>query len=104
MQTPDGFKVLEFTDDGITTYHIFSSWSGSYLYGDSWKRSSPVVSISESDGGYIARTMSGSEYFLCTAGEDRISAHNLGVLNEMLEINKGKVSTSTLEKLIEVLS
>lgn len=59
---PDKWVMLKFLSDGKTTYKIFASWSGSYLYGDSWQLNSGCVKMVEEGDYYLFYGHSGSVY------------------------------------------
>jgi hypothetical protein len=43
-------------------FKVLGSWSGSYLYGSSWRLSSGIVGIEEDGDFYIIKNHSGSTY------------------------------------------
>lgn len=62
--TPDAWVVLEINHEGEQFQKILAGWSGSYLYGDSWRMSSPIKEISKDEDYIVAKTESGSAYIL----------------------------------------
>jgi len=83
---PDGWAILEQKQpDGRKEYFVFGSWSGGYLYGDSWRANSGIKSVEETDDSYLFHGYSGSVYTCFKHSEGRISAYNLGVLNSLAE-------------------
>lgn len=64
--TPDAWVMLEVNHEGEQFQKVLAGWSGSYLYGDSWRMSSPIKTIDiDVDNEYIiAKTDSGSTYTL----------------------------------------
>jgi hypothetical protein len=64
--TPDAWVILEVNHEGKQFQKILSGWSGSYLYGDSWRMSSPIKNMHiDIDKDYITvETDSGSVYNL----------------------------------------
>jgi hypothetical protein len=43
-------------------YYLFTGWSGSYLYGASWRRSTYITGVRFIDGAYYFSCFSGSLY------------------------------------------
>lgn len=65
MHTPDRW-VLFNSYGGIM---ILAGWGGSYLYGDSWRRSSAIKTLKVNNSGdLLATTESGSQYSLERGG------------------------------------
>ena len=64
--SPDSWVIIEINHEGEQFQKILSGWSGSYLYGDSWRMSSPIKELNiDVDKDYIiANTDSGSQYTL----------------------------------------
>ena len=84
--TPDQYELFTYTKDGLTTYHIFVSWKGGYLHGDSWRKSSPIVRVEDSGENYKAYTQSGSEYVL-NKQQRHVTGYNASVLASMMEMH-----------------
>jgi hypothetical protein len=57
---PDKWVIVKPKDND--SYKVLGSWSGSYLYGSSWRMSSGIVKIEEDGDYYIIRNHSGSVY------------------------------------------
>lgn len=68
MERPDRWVFVRYDDVDATLYAVLAGWSGGYMYGDSWKRSSPIVKIEEEFGGWVATSASGNQYFLNSWG------------------------------------
>jgi hypothetical protein len=82
---PDQFSIIRINNAGKTFYKIFGSWSGGYLDGDSWRLNSGVESYTEGENGWIDFVgASGSVYECHKYSEGVRSAHNQGVLAEIL--------------------
>lgn len=84
--TPDAWVILEVNHDGEQFQKVLAGWSGSYLYGDSWRISSPVKNMHlDIDKDYITvETDSGSVYNLFKHNQGlRIS--NAGIYNQLKE-------------------
>ena len=64
--TPDTWVLLEVNHEGEQFQKILAGWSGSYLYGDSWRMSSPIaeLDIKINSKWITATTESGSTYNL----------------------------------------
>jgi len=75
----DGWQFLKITGDGISTIHIFASFSGGYLDSDHWRRSSPIQKIEKDGNKYVAITASGNRYIFF-ADSNHINAYNSQVL------------------------
>ena len=63
---PDSWVLLEVNHEGEQLQKILAGWSGSYLYGDSWRMSSPIaeLDIKVNSKWITAVTVSGSTYNL----------------------------------------
>ena len=62
MHTPDRWVLLRIVKDADVQFKVLGSWSGSYLYGGSWRLNSGIVKV-EDDGDYILfHGASGSTY------------------------------------------
>lgn len=57
---PDKFILININD----RYFVFGGWGGSYSYGQSWKRSSGIVSIKKINDTYHVKTETDSIYVL----------------------------------------
>ena len=65
MYHPDKWTIVDYGEKfKEDRYAIMAGWGGSFVYGASWKRSSPILSVVECEGGWIASTLSGSQYLL----------------------------------------
>jgi hypothetical protein len=60
--TPDNWVVLEIDTGNRKVKVLLVGWSGGYTQGDSWKRSSELVSVEKQDNYYIFTTYTGSKY------------------------------------------
>ena len=56
------FVIVYYTEK--ETYHVFSGEYGGYLYGDSWRLSTAIKSVSIDNDQVIVHTRSGSSYEL----------------------------------------
>jgi len=88
--TPDAWVILEIQDPIHPGYpphrKILSGWSGSYLYGDSWRLSSPIKTMNiDVKKDYITvETDSGSVYNLHKQYQG-LRMSNAGIWNELKE-------------------
>ena len=84
--TPDSWVILEVSHEGETFRKILAGWSGSYLYGDSWRMSSPIKEVNKSDSEFYATvaTNSGSVYNLYYQANG-LRMSNAGVYNQLTE-------------------
>ena len=71
--TPDRWVILRINtpEYGIVD-KILCSWAGSYLYGSSWKLSSGILTLEESEGKdlWVSKQDSGSIYLLRKTSEE----------------------------------
>jgi len=80
---PDYWVILELS--GVDHhFRLLMSWSGGYLYGDSWRINSGVASCEQTDDSLVFKGASGSEY---TCHKDRygLSTITEGILRKMQE-------------------
>ena len=83
--TPDSWVIVEY--NGSNQFQrILSGWSGSYLYGDSWRMSSPIkeLNIKVNQDFFTATTDSGSTYRLFKSRQG-LRMSNAGIYNELKE-------------------
>lgn len=89
--TPDAWVIIKY--NGNEQFQkILAGWSGSYLYGDSWRMSSPIKELYiDIDKDYItATTDSGSVYTLFRQYQG-LRMSNLGIYNELKEKFKDRI-------------
>jgi len=84
--TPDAWVIIEVNHEGEQFQKILSGWSGSYLYGDSWRLSSRIkeLNISNVRDYFVAKTDSGSIYNLRKEYQG-LRMSNAGMWNELKE-------------------
>jgi hypothetical protein len=88
--TPDTWVIVEIQDSIHPGYpprqKILSGWSGSYLYGDSWRMSSHIkeINIKVNQDFYTVKTESGSTYTLFKSRQG-LRMSNSGIYNELKE-------------------
>lgn len=72
--TPDSWVIVKIQSEKYgTIYKVLAGWSGSYLYGASWKLSSGIVTFEDKGEHYESLQDSGSTYVLYKSSE-RMSA------------------------------
>jgi hypothetical protein len=84
--TPDAWVILEVNHEGKQFQKILSGWSGSYLYGDSWRMSSPIkeLNIKVNQDFFTVETDSGSVYNLRKQYQG-LRMSNAGIYNQLKE-------------------
>jgi hypothetical protein len=84
--TPDAWVIIEVKTPAGQFQKILSGWSGSYLYGDSWRMSSPMkeLNIKVNQDFFTVETDSGSCYTLWKSRQG-LRKSNAGIYNELKE-------------------
>ena len=84
--TPDSWVIIEVNHEGERFQKILSGWSGSYLYGDSWRISSQIkkMDIDIDSDKIVVYTESGSCYNLYKSYQG-LRMSNAGIYNELKE-------------------
>ena len=84
--TPDAWVIIEVKTPAGQFQKILAGWSGSYLYGDSWRMSSPVKRIKADiyEDHFKVDTESGSFYTLYK-NRQGLRMSNSGIYNELKE-------------------
>jgi hypothetical protein len=69
--TPDHWAIIKLTIKATGKYYfrIMAGWSGSYMYGSSWKLSSGVVTFDDCETHWNSKQSSGSIYRLMKQSE-----------------------------------
>lgn len=91
---PDLWVMLKFTSEKNTVYKILASWSGSYLYGASWKLNSGITKIEEDGQCYLFHGSSGSVY-RCRKNSYGMNGYTSGIYASFqrdVEESEGKLS------------
>lgn len=98
--TPDHWIIIRLSTPKYgTVYKILCSWSGSYMYGESWKLSSGILTFEENEekGLYMSKQESGSIYVLRKVSEE-MSSIMLGIYqNTLIEVQKCSGSAEIIE-------
>lgn len=76
--SPDVWVLVELVSEKETLRRILGGWYGGYLGNDSWRLSSPIVSVTEDDNFYYFNNGSGSQY-KCHKEERRFSNLTAGI-------------------------
>lgn len=81
--TPDYWKVIKVTNNETKEFHyrVICSWSGSYMWGSSWKISSGIETMEDRVDTYESKQTSGSVYILRKTREG-ISGIMEGILSQ----------------------
>ena len=83
--TPDSWVIVKIQYEKYETiYKVLAGWSGSYLYGASWKLSSGIVTFEDKGEHYESLQDSGSTYVLYKSSE-RMSAIMAGTFASFTE-------------------
>lgn len=84
--TPDAWVIIEVNHESEQFQKVLAGWSGSYLYGDSWRMSSPIKKINiDVEKDYITvETESGSVYNLHKESQG-LRMSNGGIYNQLKE-------------------
>ena len=63
---PDVWVIVRISGSEVpeTYYRVLAGWYGGFADGDSWRLSSGIENIKETEGGYEASNASGSLYYL----------------------------------------
>ena len=95
--TPDSWVIIEVNHEGKQFQKILSGWSGSYLYGDSWRMSSRIneINIKVNQDFFTVDTESGSRYTLFKSRQG-LRVSNSGIYNQLKEQYGDAVEIITL--------
>ena len=106
---PDVWEIVKFSNGKETFYKILAGWYGGYTFGDSWKLSSGIISIKETDDRYEIGNASGSTYF-CNKDSRKLSGMTSTILKSIknnfdaaenslqVEIFEGELSSIRIEQ------
>ena len=92
--TPDSWVIVKIQSEKYgTIYKVLAGWSGSYLYGASWKLSSGIVTFEDKGEHYESLQDSGSTYMLYKSSErmSAIMASTFASFEEQLKGNDGTI-------------
>ena len=86
---PDSWAIVKIQSEKYgTIYKVLAGWSGSYLYGASWKLSSGIATFEDKGLYYESLQDSGSTYMLYKSSE-RMNAIMAGTFASFEEQLKG---------------
>lgn len=91
---PDKWVIIKLKEQD--EFKVLGSWSGSYLYGSSWRLSSGIVGIEEDGDFYVVKNYSGSTY-RC---HKKMSGMNIAASSIFSSI-EDKAEIIAIEKIIE---
>lgn len=80
--TPDRWILLKMTFEGQTYYKVLAGWSGSYLYGGSWKLNSGCQHVTQDEDYYEFTGYSGSMY-RCRKDARGLTGLTAGILSQL---------------------
>lgn len=85
---PDNWQLFHIIpkDTSAAYYRILAGWSGSFMYGSSWKLSSGCEQVLDEKDSWRVPQSSGSVYILCKNSE-RPSMVTAGVLESVMKSN-----------------
>lgn len=92
--TPDSWVIVKIQSEKYETiYKVLAGWSGSYLYGASWKLSSGIVTFEDKGEYYESLQDSGSTYVLYKSSErmSAIMASTFASFKEQLKGDDGTI-------------
>ena len=92
--TPDSWVIVKIQSEKYgTIYKVQAEWSGSYLYGTSWKLSSGIATFEDKGEYYESLQDSGSTYMLYKSSErmSGITASTFASFEEQLKGNDGTI-------------
>ena len=92
--TPDSWVIVKIQSEKYETiYKVLAGWSGSYLYGASWKMSSGIVTFEDKGEHYESLQDSGSTYVLYKSSErmSGIMVSTFASFKEQLKWNDGTI-------------
>lgn len=96
--TPDSWVILHInTPEGDVLHKVLAGWSGSYLYGASWKINSGITKIEEHEDHYSIYGYSGSVY-LCHKRGEQLTGMMHGILEGFSEVAHQIPITDILEE------
>lgn len=83
---PDAWVIIEVKTPAGQFQKILAGWSGSYLYGNHWRMSSPMkeLNIKDNQDFFTVETDSGSCYTLWKSRQG-LRMSNSGIYNELKE-------------------
>lgn len=88
---PDNWVVLKISPKNKAPhYRVLGGWSGGYLYGDSWRMNSGIVSVEETEDEWVFFGASGSQY-VCWKSAYTVRMNIAGVIRTYEELYPGLI-------------
>jgi len=85
MYSPDSYRVILIETATGQLVKLFSSWSGGYLDGDSYRLNSGTEVIIEEENNYFFYGFSGSIYKLSKFTQGSLTSYSAGIYNRILQ-------------------
>lgn len=79
---PDRWEIVKINYNGDVVYKVLGSWYGGYAGSDSWRLSSGITAIDESDTCFTVKNESGSTY-TCYKGGQGMSGYTHSIFNSL---------------------
>lgn len=104
IYTPDNWQLVHVIpkDTNCNSYYrILAGWSGSFMYGNSWKLSSGCEQVLDQGDSWRVPQSSGSVYIL-RKNSERYSTSTYGVLEDLMQENPYvKLEIVKMENILE---
>lgn len=96
---PDNWIIIKISsEDYGVVYKVLATWSGSYMWGSSWKISSGILSVEDKNDHWVLPQCSGSVYNL-KKNNERVTLDSSSVLHRFqrdAEESNGKFSVKRI--------
>jgi hypothetical protein len=104
VYNPEGFAFLKIADpsepEGFI-YKVIGSWSGGYLYGESWRMNSGIESVEDKNTHLHVHGHSGSIYVVRKGGQG-LSSYAMCILAPLLGQEDTKATIITTEEILTI--
>lgn len=97
---PDNWVIFYIKNNEEIIYKILAGWSGSYLYGTSWKINSGISKIEEAENEYYIHGYSGSIY-CCRKNSEMLRFNNEYVWNDIKNKHNDNVDIISIDQIKE---
>lgn len=94
---PDKWAIVKLKTPKQTLYKVMASWYGGYLGSDSWKLSSGIVSVKETEHTYEYTNYSGSVY-ICPKHAYGMSMYTASVYSSYEAQNTDDLNISIVDE------
>lgn len=98
---PDKWVIIK-TNIGGLHYRVLASWYGGYTSSDSWRMSSGIASILETDLNYEITNDSGSSY-ICEKTQIGMSSYTSTVFDNYKNMYKGDIFEIVPTKELQIM-